>query len=719
MTDPTVPQTYKEWYQVEAIGTPLDNPTLFTTFRVGTAANPNPRGPAQLRTSASNSLDCKLAFLGVDNNNRSFVISRYHELQVSLGLPSALAGRGYSTSKDLRADGGTVTVEPDNAFMNVARGGATIVVPTLASLRQQLTANPPADAEWTTGPHIVGDADTEEVTVRMMVPIPAKYVHLLLEGGDTGLQLFQKLDAAIVADNVKNECTALYAWLRAAVTLATVAANNVVTVRMPAPTLIDRNEALEKDRLAILDDDLPQCSGRHTLSGALAGGLAGLRDTFQGYREEATTRAQDRELQKAENKTVTKRFSIILPHLMRICQGNNSDELPPLWHDLAKQKESLAQAVVEQTLASAREASSLAAPLMFVSPILVENLKRGVFAAPPEEDIYSGVSIFQFCMGTGSTRAAADQVAATMDAVQRSCLGASVSNMEAARSKLKAQPVESALGLQRVLCQFSHATDGIFGSNHFAAMEYCGFCNTVSDENEHLERIIAEDRTNGMRFLFAVYLLWWIWLSEQTKSSTQLSAPVGFLTLWKSIKSRSWAPPALPAEFCSWVEACAQAHLPGDLNVMADILSRHWDLTDDEILTLFTLQFPQKLPWKICRLRSAMNSAMTSALLKQRSSAESLNLALALETAPSKFGASFVNNLEKRRTSSIRGTPSRGSSSTPNGSALVDSPKMVNRSELELWKKKYLPLRRRTPYWDTRILDLTRPAKLTTDSRNC
>jgi len=140
---------------------PNHRPSLVCRHRVGTAVNPNPRGPAQLRTSASNSLECKIAFLGVDNNNRSFVISRYHELQASLGSPSALAGHGYSTSKDLRADGGTVTVEPDDTFMNLARNGTAIVVPTLASLRQQLAANPPAEAEWTTGPHAAGDADTD------------------------------------------------------------------------------------------------------------------------------------------------------------------------------------------------------------------------------------------------------------------------------------------------------------------------------------------------------------------------------------------------------------------------------------------------------------------------------------------------------------------------------------------------------------------------------
>ena len=49
------------------------------------------------------------------------------------------------------------------------------------------------------------------------------------------------------------------------------------------------------------------------------------------------------------------------------------------------------------------------------------------------------------------------------------------------------------------------------------------------------------------------------------------------------------------------------SHVPGSLNVMADVLSRRWDLTDSQMLDLFNSSFPQAQPWTISYLRPSMN----------------------------------------------------------------------------------------------------------------
>jgi hypothetical protein len=153
------------------------------------------------------------------------------------------------------------------------------------------------------------------------------------------------------------------------------------------------------------------------------------------------------------------------------------------------------------------------------------------------------------------------------------------------------------------------------------------------------------------------------------------------------------------------------SHIPGIVNKMADDLSRLWHLTDSEILAHFELHYPQTLPWKKCHLRSPMSSAVNSALLKSRLPAASLQSALDHATLPSRSGPSFVNNLAKMPTYTTNATPPLGSFSTQAASAPADLPSAVNRSDLEQWRKKSLPLRRRTPYWDTRILDTTKLAK--------
>jgi hypothetical protein len=65
-------------------------------------------------------------------------------------------------------------------------------------------------------------------------------------------------------------------------------------------------------------------------------------------------------------------------------------------------------------------------------------------------------------------------------------------------------------------------------------------------------------------------------------------------------------------------------YIPGPANVMADALSRRWDLTDAEILVYFNLNFPQKEPWRLCPLRPELNSSLISSLSRRRSDPELL-----------------------------------------------------------------------------------------------
>jgi hypothetical protein len=60
------------------------------------------------------------------------------------------------------------------------------------------------------------------------------------------------------------------------------------------------------------------------------------------------------------------------------------------------------------------------------------------------------------------------------------------------------------------------------------------------------------------------------------------------------------------------------SYLPGPLNKMGDDASRRWDLSDDDLLTLFNISYPQLTPWQFFRPTSAMLSAVTSALRRQR-----------------------------------------------------------------------------------------------------
>jgi len=67
-------------------------------------------------------------------------------------------------------------------------------------------------------------------------------------------------------------------------------------------------------------------------------------------------------------------------------------------------------------------------------------------------------------------------------------------------------------------------------------------------------------------------------------------------------------------------------HIPGYHNSMANDCSCLWHLDDPSFLTHFTSHYPQVGGWQLCHLSSAMNPALTSALLQQQPVPESFLL---------------------------------------------------------------------------------------------
>jgi len=65
-------------------------------------------------------------------------------------------------------------------------------------------------------------------------------------------------------------------------------------------------------------------------------------------------------------------------------------------------------------------------------------------------------------------------------------------------------------------------------------------------------------------------------------------------------------------------------YFPGKLNVLADACSRRWELSDDELLTLFNISYPQTEPWTLCHLQQPTLSALTCALFRKLSDLASL-----------------------------------------------------------------------------------------------
>ena len=58
--------------------------------------------------------------------------------------------------------------------------------------------------------------------------------------------------------------------------------------------------------------------------------------------------------------------------------------------------------------------------------------------------------------------------------------------------------------------------------------------------------------------------------------------------------------------------------IPGNANGKADDCSRLWHLDNKELLAYFESTYPQRKPWRLCRLNADTASAIHAALLCQR-----------------------------------------------------------------------------------------------------
>jgi hypothetical protein len=91
-------------------------------------------------------------------------------------------------------------------------------------------------------------------------------------------------------------------------------------------------------------------------------------------------------------------------------------------------------------------------------------------------------------------------------------------------------------------------------------------------------------------------------ISRERRGSTSSNSPSAYLCCISSIHQRA-------RRYRLRVN-----YLPGPLNVMADDLSRRWDLSDSQLLAHFNAHYPQDLPWKLCQMRPEMSSSTIQSL---------------------------------------------------------------------------------------------------------
>ena len=176
-------------------------------------------------------------------------------------------------------------------------------------------------------------------------------------------------------------------------------------------------------------------------------------------------------------------------------------------------------------------------------------------------------------------------------------------------------------------------------------------------------------------------------VSRESRGSTSTDSPSAYLCRLAALHQRAYR------------YRLRSAHIPGSLNVMADILSCRWELPDSQLLDLFNSAFPQALPWQHCHLRPKMNSCVTQALWKQRCTPDFLADATLPPLPTWTSSRSSVNNLAWKPTSPRMKIQSLGSKSSLSEYATAGFQPAANLYDLGQWQTPSYSLHRRTPCW--------------------
>ena len=157
------------------------------------------------------------------------------------------------------------------------------------------------------------------------------------------------------------------------------------------------------------------------------------------------------------------------------------------------------------------------------------------------------------------------------------------------------------------------------------------------------------------------------------------------------------------------------AYIHGTANVLGDVPSRKFELTDSQLLHFLNSHFPQIEPWQMRRLPPEWRSRLTSALLTKPPGPRSLATVLAPPTGSGR-NAGFHSLLRTESTtlsSPASPTKSRSLGFLPRDFGTDEYPVVANQSDLTMYATKSFTSRRRSPAWGPRTPDLTNLATST------
>jgi hypothetical protein len=142
-------------------------------------------------------------------------------------------------------------------------------------------------------------------------------------------------------------------------------------------------------------------------------------------------------------------------------------------------------------------------------------------------------------------------------------------------------------------------------------------------------------------------------------------------------------------------------YIPGHANVLADLASRRFDLTDSQLLQLFNSRFPQGQPWQMRALPPVKLSLVMSALRMQPPVAVSPHREHVQPTpsGPSVGSHFFLTSTLATRSSMASTTKSKSLGFLPSGFETAAFPVVDDQSVIHTYATRSFTSQRRSPNW--------------------
>jgi hypothetical protein len=472
---------------------------------------------------------------------RVYVLHRPWQLVPPLG--SGRSTENYVFASDIMRNQAPVTVYwPTDSFVKTAQ----VTIPSSNVLDTAFTEDP---ALQFVGPYQDDETGTDAVCTRPLMYLPPPFVSAAFTHSPmTPRRAWEIIGGSIrtdpAAERLVAELKPLLDWLKVACTqtgVPQVAQEIIIGFPVPVfPQPAGYHDKLER----ILNLEVPSWQGVQAPAGVeqVAAAVNSLTDRLRDNQEDSLRRTLE-----ASDKTPTKYWGAATLLANRITWTSTTDELPKLYHVIAKSTKTNLRLLVSEHLRMVAQEMGMEGSAPVVTPSLAKKLSALQFSHHNIDDLDDGIQPFVVGVRSKQDQATLNRYITYYDSIVEGGAAAGLQDLKTLAEKDKAAIPRTLLQASTTLQQFHVLLRAILPETHGLVIQYARFCRAFQQRLAQLE-----DHASPQ---FAAQIVRYLqirisnWFTDQEESSGPVDAPV-FMELLSRIQNRdsAWVPlmPGVP-----------------------------------------------------------------------------------------------------------------------------------------------------------------------------